>query len=218
MTHYDTIPSMAFIWYGQFGQGVEIFHERLELELHEKLTLNNTWMETIKPAWADDFHNPHLSLADMYRDWFEVQALEEIPYRIETHPGYDKTLLYVCHQPISPSYISEKILKIYLKWWDNQFIPILKKTNIYGLLGISFLIQDTTTFAKQFSAALESLNLSNTVFKLLAELGNVPLGDLDTFLKFHKIPVPPEDKKRLLNHILQQTEGHYEHGSAQSLS
>jgi hypothetical protein len=45
----------------------------------------------------------------MYRECFEVQALEEIPYRIQKQAKAD-TLLYVCHQPVSPSYLNKKRL------------------------------------------------------------------------------------------------------------
>ncbi|OQY51225.1 MAG: hypothetical protein DRR08_33565 [Candidatus Parabeggiatoa sp. nov. 2] len=213
------LPSLAYIWYGKTGQGVEIFHERLELELSKKLaykvkTIKPSWhknfVETIKPSWPDDFAHVHRSFNDMYRECFKVNALEDIPYCIQKHPNAG-TILYVCHQqPISPSDINETRLKRYLTWWDTKIIPILKQANIYGLLGISFIVDDTAQFKTQFSQALDTLTLSNTVFRLLDELGDVLPEEVELFLKFNKIPVPNDDKKDLLNDIMRETNGQYE--------
>jgi len=200
--------SITYIWYGQSGQGVELFHERLEFELRNELSNKDITPEIRKPAWPDDFAVPYISFKDMYCECFEVGSIEDIPLRLQkTSNPY--TLLYICHEPIQSSRIDEKCLKDYLEWWDEQVIYHLKNSQIFGLLGISFVVDDPSAFYDKFSS-LNSLDFEDTSLKFLDEMGNITEKELLEFLD-DIVPNLKSRRKRLLaRKIIQKTKGHYE--------
>ncbi len=56
--------SLAFVWYGKKGQGIETFHRRLNVELREDNP--SAFVFEIRPEWPAEFHNPHRSIVPKF--------------------------------------------------------------------------------------------------------------------------------------------------------
>ncbi len=206
-------PSLAFVWYGQQGMGMETFHQRLNIELREDLA--NTHVHEVRPEWPADLHTPYRSFSDMFAEVFEVSSLEDIPARIrsKTHGAFGKqTLVYVRHQPVkSTKLINPKSLKIYLEWWDSVFAPLLEQ-NQFALLGISFVVKNPPKFQSVImeKEQIEYLDFNNTVFRLLDEMEKIARRDLLDFIRTHNIRLPIKRRDQVLERILEKTGGIYE--------
>lgn len=206
--------SLAYVWYGQEGQGVDIFHKRLRVELREDISSNAHFLE-VQPEWPMDLYDPERSFADMMCEAFDVHSLPDIPRSIRAHTRGAtgrQTLVYIRHQPVrSTQLINPRTLKSYLNWWDKTFAPLLTE-HFYGLLTVSFVVNNPPKFRK---AALEQehvydVGLSKTVFRLLDEMERIGLKDLFDFLQTHNIRLPRDRKDRMLQDILERTNGNYE--------
>lgn len=204
--------TLAFVWYGEQGQGIEKFNQRLNIELREDLT--NTHIYEIRPEWPVEFHNPHRSFSDMLTEVFEVNDLDDIPARIrsKSHGTFGKqTLVYVRHQPVkSPKLFNPGRLKTYLEWWDHTFVSLLKQSQHFVLLGIPFSVKNPPKFLAELEKEhLDNLDLNDTVFRVLDEMEKIARRDLLDFLRTHNIRLPIKRRDQVLEHILKKTGGHY---------
>ena len=204
--------SLAFIWYGQEGQGVEVFHQRLGVDLQE--SLSNTRIYPVKPTWPPELVNPDRSFTDMLTESFEVNYLDDIPARIraKTHGASGlQTLVYVCHEPLlSSKIINPKSIKTYLEWWDTNLAPLLD-CHQFVLLGISFVVKNPPLLLEVLeSVGLEDLFLEKTVLRVLNEMERLARRDLLDFLRSHNILLPIERRERVLKRIMEKTAGSYD--------
>ncbi len=205
--------SLSFVWYGQEGQGIKIFHERLNVELREDLS--NTFLYMVQPQWPAELSNAARSFGDMLTEAFEVNHPDDIPARIrsKTRGAFGKrALVYVRHQPVaSAKLINPRTLRIYLEWWNAEFVPLLEKHQ-YALLGISFVVKNPAKFRRLIleKERIEELYLDKTVFRLLDEMEKLARRDLSDFLLTHNIRLPMSRRDQTLTRILEKTGGHYE--------
>jgi hypothetical protein len=205
--------SLVFCWYGQEGQGIEIFHRRLRVELRE--AMENTFVYQVRPEWPQHFVNYHSSFTDMLCQTFEVNTLEDIPVRVraESHGTSSKqNLIYVRHEPVKgdKNRINTERLKEYVRWWDSTFVTKLEKKQ-FALLSVSFIVNDPAAFAKDVQdKQIEEMDTKCSVFRLLNEMGNVAKIDLLRFVQTHNIDLPEDRKDKALNNILKKTNGQYE--------
>ncbi|MCP4105959.1 MAG: CHAT domain-containing protein [Desulfobacteraceae bacterium] len=205
--------SLAYTWYGTEGQGVDMFHHRLKIELREKLT--NTHVYEIRPDWPIEFEKPYQSFEDMMTEAFGVQTLDHIPTNIRNYSRgqiRNQTLVYIRHSPLrTTKVITLNRLKTYLEWWDCHFTPLLEKHS-FALLGISFVVGNPGKFRKTLidKKRINDLQLQDTLFNLLDEMDKVVKKDLLDFLKAHSIRLPRKRQDKVLEEILEQTGGQYE--------
>lgn len=206
--------SLAFVWYGQKGQGVEIFHERLKVGLREGLP--EVFLEEVRPEWPRDLHRWDYSFRDMLTEAFGVNSLHDIPVslRAKTQGAYGKqTLVYVRHQPVPSNkhLINPKTYRHYLEWWDAEFVPLLERPQ-FALLGVSFIVENPARFAHvmEENARLNELVMHDTVFRLLNSLEKIARKDLLDFMQTHNIRLPHHRLEHILSRILEETGGHYE--------
>jgi hypothetical protein len=208
--------SMAYIWYGKKDQGVEAFHERLASDLLNKISNKGNMTQSKSPAWPDDFKSPYRSFEEMYLQCFEkADSIAEIPLYLPKGAS-KRTLLYICHKPIQSSRIDEKrtneeLIKEYLYWWDKQVVPLLQNHQVFGLLGISFIVSKPAKFSKKLSEALGTLDLEleHTRYHLLDEMANITEHELFHFLQ-EIAPLSNLRRKELATLIMQKTKGHFE--------
>ena len=205
--------SLAYVWYGKGGQGIDLFHKRLKVELQDDLATRAHFF-SVRPEWPMDLHDPARSFADMMCEAFDVQALQDIPRVVRAQSrgaSGRQTLVYVRHQPVrSTKVLNPRDLKAYLEWWDREFAPLLQE-RYYALLTVSFEVQNPAKFHKaMLKMVLQDIVLSRTVFRLLDELEQVGMRDLFEFLQTHNIRLPRRRKDRILQEILEDTGGHYE--------
>lgn len=206
--------SLVYAWYGQAGQGVDRFHQRLTLELREKLP--RVYLYEVRPDWPLELFNPYRSFEDMLTEAFEVPTLDAIPSRIRTkNRGVvgSPTLVYVRHIPVQSSgVINPRALKKYLEWWDEHFVSLLEG-QVFALLGISFVVGRPDAFYRTLTERerINELPLSDkTVFCLLDEMERIVKKDLLDFLRTHNIPLSSKHRDRILDEILARTQGHYD--------
>lgn len=206
--------ALAYTWYGQSGQGIEVFHRRLRIELQQDLAHDTQFLEVL-PEWPMDYLDPARSFADMLCEAFDVRALRDIPRSIRTLTrGVTgrQALVYVRHQPVYSKHVmNPHLLKTYLEWWDQTFVPLLGEHH-YALLTVSFEVDNPARFRRAMleQAKLYDLSLERTIFRLLDEMERLGLKDLFDFLQTHHIRLPAARKDRILQEILEKTNGHYE--------
>jgi hypothetical protein len=205
--------SLAFAWYGREGEGIEIFHQRLNIELREDL--GGVYVDEVRPDWPRDLHNYHRSFSDMLTEAFSVNELADIPARVRAKTrgaAGRQTLIYVRHQPVrSARLINPKTLGEYLRWWNDTFAPLLENQQ-FALLGVSFVVNKPPKFRELIldREGLEDLYLEKTIFRLLQEMEQVAKRDLLDFLRSHSIHLPLDRRDAVLSEILKRTEGRYE--------
>ncbi len=203
---------LGYLWYGQEGQGVDLFHLRIKVELQEYLGEHHLY--EIRPRWPDDLSDPYPAFEKMMLDALELQSLDNLSGRIrgETlgEAGRD-AVIYVRHEPVKRGEVMKPAhLNAYLEWWDDVFVPRLEDP-AFGLLGISFIVNKPKNFKKLLlDYKLDDPTLDRIDFHILGELGPVDKNDLLNFLKTHKIVLPRASKDQILDDVLKKTGGHYE--------
>ena len=206
--------SLAYVWYGKPGQGIDLFHRRLRVELQADLATHAHLLE-VRPEWPMELDDPGRAFADMLSEAFDVQEFRAIPRSIrdQTQSSASRiALVYVRHQPVrSKNVLNPNTLKAYLQWWDTQFAPQLSNHQ-HALLSISFEIDNPASFRDILlsKVGLYELEFGNTIFRLLDEMERLALKDLFDFLQTHNIRLPRSHKDRILQAILEKTGGHYE--------
>jgi len=202
----------VFVWYGEEGQGIEVFHKRVWVELREDLS--NTFVYQVRPGWPLHLANYNSAFGSTLAQTFEVNTLDDIPARIrnKSHGESGKqTLVYVRHEPVrAANLINPESLKGYVEWWDHEFVPKLPK-NQFALLSVSFIVKNPPAFAEYMEdEKFDDLDLKRTVFWLLDEMETVAKKDLLLFLRTHNIRLPMERRDKVLLKILKKTGGRYE--------
>lgn len=208
--------TLAYVWYGQRGQGVELFHTRLRFELQQDLG-SNTHFHEITPAWPMDFADPARSFEDMLSAAFDVKALRDIPgcLRARTRGATgSQTLVYVRHEPVrSQKTMTPRLLKTYLEWWAREVVPLLgSHSHAYALLTVSFEVNNPARFRDAIlgQERLDRLTLNSMIFRLLDEMERLGMKDLFEFLQTHNIRLPPLQQDQILQDILERTKGNYD--------
>ncbi|HKS39256.1 MAG TPA: hypothetical protein VJX74_01490 [Blastocatellia bacterium] len=205
--------SLAYLWYGKQGQGVELFQNRIKIELQEDLT--DKLIYEVSPRWPNEFYIPHRSFTDMLTEAFNARSLDEIPGIIRSESrsiSGRQTLVYVRHEPITPNLaIDPSLISTYLRWWDSNFVPLITG-QVFGLLGISFIVKKPDRFKAAFidGEKINAIKFRNLAFYLLDEMGGLELSDLLDFIRFHDIPLPEGQEETILNGILQDCDHQYE--------
>ncbi len=204
---------LAYIWYGEEGQGVDLFHQRLQVELQQRL--ERARILEIKPRWPEELQNPYRSFEDMITEACDLRDISELTAWIRADSQRDRRatpLLHVRHEPLrSGEPVKPSDLSTYLEWWNDHLVPILVDAGAFGLLGISFLAQkNPTKLEERLREAFKELDLDDVVFDVLDELEEIDLDDLKRFLRSHRVSLPRSMKERMLVRILEKTGGRYE--------
>ena len=202
----------AYVWYGRNGEGMDLFHKRLNVELRDDL--DNTRLVERTPEWPDDLADAGRSFEDMLCQAFAVDELEAIPATIRhlAGGGYgSRVLVYLRHRPVlGKCLINPQAIGRYLKWLDHQ-LPRLLDEGQFLLLGVSFEVAKPAGFRQAvLNKGLEELRLDETVFQLLDELERLALSDLLRFVKTHRIHRAGRLDRDRLQALLNKTGGNYE--------
>ena len=206
---------LAFAWYGKEGQGMERFHGRLKVELREYLGGFNAHLHEIRPDWPQELVDPEIAFRDCLLEAFEVRTIEDIPAAIRDFTrgaSGRRTLVYLRHLPVrSKKPINPAALKSYLRWLDEELVPLLAP-NQFLLLGVSFVVTNPAKFRKAVldKDRLEDLPLKKTMFRLLDEMEELAIRDIVDFFKTHNIRFSTKNRDKAVERILEETGGHYE--------
>ncbi len=203
----------TYVWYGQPGQGVEIFHDRLRAEL--KTEVVDTHVVEVTPEWPIELDDPDRSFDDMLVEAFSINSLKQLQAHLRTAsrgaPGR-RTLVYFRHRSferVRPPTLAA--VKDYIRWWDRTVAPLLDGS-VFALIGISFVVTKPDPFRDSMLAepSLNSLGLDNTLARLLDELPRLKREDLEDFLDTHNIRLPSRKRARIVDSVLAKGEGDYE--------
>jgi len=208
----------AFVWYGRAGEGVDLFHTRLNVELRDDL--DQARLLEIAPRWPDDLADPARSFEDMLCEAFGVAALEDLPARIrqEAGGGYGaRVLVYLRHQPVVGAQSDKQRRLIdpdrlcqYVAWLDHRLAPLLDEGQ-FLLVGLSFVVLKPAGFREAVRRRRpQSLRLEQSVFQLLDELECLALDDLQRFVQTHRLPHAGRLTDEVLIRMLADTQGNYE--------
>jgi hypothetical protein len=202
----------AYVWYGRRGEGMDLFHKRLKVELRDDL--DNARLLEIPLEWPDTLSDPGRSFEDMLCHAFAVDELEAIPATIRYLAGGSygaRVLVYLRHRPVvGKCLINPQAIGRYLQWLDHNLRYLLDEGQ-FLLLGVSFEVSKPAGFQQAVLwSGLEELRLEQTVFQLLDELDRLALSDLVRFVKTHRIHRAGRLDKACLQALLNKTEGNYE--------
>jgi hypothetical protein len=205
--------SLFYVWFGRQDQAVELFHDRINVEL--KSALGPRVMD-IRPCWPDETYNHSKAFEDLALAAFEVVAPPAIPGRIRTRTKAidgEGAIVVVRHQSLSAaSHITVDILRLYMEWWDACMTGHLEKANAHAVLGLRFTVRDPERFQQIVSDRILRLTneFRNSHFRLLPELRAPSLADLSDFVRVNRFPVPTSTRESLLVEVLARTKGAYE--------
>ncbi|HKV39013.1 MAG TPA: hypothetical protein VJX67_07360 [Blastocatellia bacterium] len=207
--------SLAYIWYGREGEGVEVFHQRLKEDLQQEIWSVSEGAALIQyqPDWPLEFDNPQRSFHDMITQAFGVTALDEIPavVRKKAYRGPGQlTLVYVRHMAKHESkLLTPEMLRLYLEWWDQHLVKRLDAYSFW-LLGIAIEVDQPPRFLEEVEKALAGIELDSTSHTVLDEMDKLAERDLQNFLVENVTKLSTSREKELIRRIIRKTGGKYE--------
>jgi hypothetical protein len=205
-------PSLAFLWHGQKGQGVEQFYRRLELELQNRFP--EAAFYAVTPAWPQELHNFNRSISDMLSEAFEVANLLEIPDKIRfemLRKGAHQSIVYLRHPSLTPETILSQSnqLRNYLEWLDKNLAAHLDEATCL-LIGFAFEETAEADFPQESFEQLQDVEFANLSFYLLEELREVNRRDLVDFMRIQNYSLPVDIREQVIAGIMNKTGGHYQ--------
>lgn len=214
MLKYKKPRGLAFLWYGAENSGLQIFHERLKVEL--PVFLNNYYIKEIKPAWPFEFADPARSYSDMLSQAFSVHNFDDIPDEIRSWTkGKEgiQSLIIIRHQTIIDKTITPARIEDYLSWW-NRYFALRQESSHFFIICFSFLVDSPTKYQKYIDekTTFKEIDLENLLFWLLDEMGDVDKQDLKRFLRTHNISIPTGGHSidAILDAIIRESGGEFE--------
>lgn len=215
MLSYHSPRTLAYVWYGQEGQGVELFNQRVKVELQRHCMRSRVLFREVKVQWPMAPHDFNGSMESMLTSALDVAALDEITGLLNAElagTGHAEALLYIRPRPISPEAVSAQAVKRYLAWWNKRVVPLLAGCSSYALIGLPFIVRDVKEFDTSLSAeGVREWDFSHTGFSVLDEMGCLVRRDVvDYLLNYDIVDLPVEPRNRAIDSILAETRGEYE--------
>lgn len=213
--------SFAFCWYGEEGQGLELFHEKLLEEFRRKLPATVEFAP-VTPRWPpgiNNSHEPGRQFTEMMLETFsDIRACESLgdikeAIRCLTDGASGRTtLVYLRHHvPYAERQMYNPItVRKYLNWLDKVLIPWLPEHQ-FIVAGLSFEVQDGQKFLQVVQKVkLTTLAFNHTHFRLLPPLSEITLEDIIAFMNIFYQAVSREERLTVAEKIMQDTGGRYE--------
>ncbi len=203
---------LVYLWYGEEGQGIDIFHHRLSVELRDEV--ERACFVEKQPEWPP-FVDPNTSFNDMICEAFESESPDHIPACIrQCSKGRANrpVLLYIRHTPLRTlKIINIKVIRQYLEWLDTYFVKLLGK-NAYAVVGISYIVKKPAKFAEMVKKKIiREIKLKKTAFHLLNELEKITEIHLRDFIRDHDIKLLESSIDNIIEYVIDNSKGKYEH-------
>ena len=210
MLEEQTPKSIAFIWFGKEGQGVDLFHKRLRYELGAKL--KSEFCPAV-PDWPVELSEPDLSFDHMVAKALDIQDLDWLPQCAQCHiqgRTHARLLIYMEHVPLrSLGVMSLPRLKEYLTWWSENVVPRLPD-HVFGLVGISLIVKSPEKARKSLAKHFTGFWPNGVAVTVLDELSKIDETHVIDFLRRHKIYMKEKVRDALVRRIVRETGGNYE--------
>lgn len=215
MLNYHSPRTLAYVWYGHEGQGVELFNQRVRVELQRHCERSRVLFREVKVEWPMAIHDFNSSMEFMLTSALGVVALDEITGLLNAElagTGHGAALLYIRPRPLSPDKVSPLAVKKYLTWWNTRVVPHLVGCTSYAVIGLPFIVGNVKEFDTTLSAeGVREWDFSHTGFSVLSEMGYLVRRDVIEYLKNCGISdLPEEPRNRVIDSILAETRGEYE--------
>ncbi len=206
--------SYAFLWYGETGQGVDLFHDHLRSDFRVLNEIQR--LQELRPMWPADLARIDRSFASMYTEIFEVDHLDQLPAQIHARvggAGNQAQLIYIRHPSIDltrRSRIDLITVKLYLEWVESNVIRCFEPPN-FVVLGIGFEVSDGDAFYSELRRhGLHRFSLASTWVRISPPLRSVKDQDLVAHLQRSGANIPLSYYDRVIDHIMDTTQGEYE--------
>ena len=208
--------ALAFIWFGEYGQGMQLFHERVEVKLENELQEERVFVR--RPRWPESI--AHADFAKIQnaeweaklREVFSVQTMNEVPAKLRSDAEHQQVILlsfpHVNRDTIKC--MSPKHLLSYLEWWDGHVLQQFDSQDKQFILLFSFEAKKSDVFADQLAADYSAVDFHDLVVRRLPPLGSVFRQDVSDFLELHNVYIPHRHRSKILDEIIKKTAGHYE--------
>ena len=203
---------LAYVWYGISGQGIQLFHERLSVELPKTTACQ---FHAIAPRWPlTSANDPRNDFEDMMTDAFDLE-FDLIPGKLRSlsQGKHEPLLLYIRTEVVQESpirLITPMLVKAWFHWLDQVFLPGLPK-NCFLLTGVGYVVNNTEKFARLLDkSTMKDDPMPNTYLAILDVMEHLTKSDLQDFIKTHRIWFPPGKEAEEIDRILAATGGMYE--------
>jgi len=212
---------LLVVWHGPTTAGIQRLHARFRKALNSDWfalrDLELEWFRVSKPQ-EEDF-------VGLYTATLGVGALEPgelstaLQRQLPQHSHTSTTpVLYLHHGVLSaslyPQQLDEVVIRNYLHWWSQTFVPACPRNAILVLsLAITTPSPPEADWPQRLQDMLEEARgVLGDWFLPLEALGNVRLGDVTEFLQKHmgRTLSQPEDRRAVAQEIMARTGGVYE--------
>ncbi|MBU0653874.1 MAG: hypothetical protein KJ914_01955 [Gammaproteobacteria bacterium] len=222
--------TVCCLWYGCTNVGIDLFHERIPLELRE--LRQQVQIAHCRMDW------PQVETGNMGRVWEECllaglratatpfarapDTLENIPRFLEQLAGQTgkRTLLHlrlktINQQVLAQSRMTPAKLASFLGWWQDRVVStILKSARIQTLITLGYELPDVMLPRMQgfFATDLDPLNdqYNSLSVYLLPQLMLLERRDLSEFIKAFYPDLPQDKAKARIEYILGEAKGNYQ--------
>ena len=222
--------TLCCIWYGCTNVGVDLFHERIPLEL--RAFQQQVQIAHCRMDW------PQVETDNRAKVWEECllaglratatpfartpDTLENIPRFLEQLAGQTgkRTLLHlrlktINQQVLVQSRMTPGKLRGFLEWWQDRVVsPILKSARIQTLMTVGYELPDPMLprMPSFFADNLEPLNdqYNSLSVYLLPQLMLLERQDLREFIKAFYPDLPQDKARTRIEYILGEAQGNYQ--------
>lgn len=214
--------TVCCIWYGCNKVGVDLFHERVPLDLRAlRLNVQVAHCRMDWPVAAIPHHQTYAEclLAGLRHSATSLarapEGLEGIPRFLDQLAGQTgkRTLLHLRLKTINPeTRMSPGKLGEFLEWWQEQVLPALKPARIQTLMTLGFELPNPAAMPQAFEKMLEPLNDRYQDFSvyLLPQLPLLQRHDLREFIKGFYPDLPRDKANARIDYIMVQGGGNYQ--------
>lgn len=212
MLQENKLRTLIFLWYGKDGQGVEPFYDRLDFELRNRL--KDVGLYPVRPEFPLEFFDFDLSVSDMMAHGFKVQSYDEVMDKIRFEVrriGKRQTIVYIRLPVIKKGmeFYQTKQLKNLLDWLEAKFADRFGE-HVFALIGLAYVVKEPVVFREVIDQRFEEDEYEDLALYVLDELGTIKRKDLADFLRMNKIYLPRDQRKRIIDEIMEKTGGDYE--------
>ena len=223
MINHNHPGTALFIWYGCRNVGVDLFHQRVPLDIHE-LRLNAQSL-AVSMDWPA--HTLYGSLTPAVFEDNLLQCLRHIetlhirtPINLHTLGSFlqqltgqsgQKILLHLRLQTLRDDGNPEDVVQ-FLEWWQTTVNPILTAHRIQTLMTLGIEVAEPDMVEEAFNEWLEPLNnqYNNLSVDLLPQLPLLSERDLRKFMRRFFSSLPPARVSEEIKLIMEAAKGNYQ--------
>ena len=212
--------AMFCFWFGGQGQGVELYHDRIPVEIED----GGISVVSRSFRWPECFDDFDCNFEQMILDGLstdKIRRLDMIHKVLDQHQSSNKKVLLHCRfktlrlPPHGHVYLEH--IEEFLFWWNDRMMPILREHKMSVILAVGYeLDKEIPTFANDVQEEFEKRPMDDDFMPLL--LPELPAINDEHVIEFLKLKVKnlrfddAKQRKRFVQDLLKKNkvEGNYE--------